>query len=182
MSQKTWMACGLCLSWAAGCASPRPSAVNYNVVTLSGATDLAAMDAAEGALAEHFTLARREAGTQTLTTLPTESEAVGGGERIGDVIGARRRERRYAEVRIEPAGSSVKVYCKVLVQEYDTDAHQVFSRDHATTDLPGDTPADRDAATTTEQNAVWRTKRRDKELERRILRDIQERLGGAEAS
>lgn len=173
---------GMMTAALAGCASPRPSAVNYNAITMSGATEDAVLDAAEGALAEHFQLARRDAGTRTITTLPTESTVTGKGERIGDVIGATRRERRTAEVRVEPAGPTVKVFCKVLVQEYDTDAHQVFSRDLASDDRPGDTPAQRDAATTTEQNAVWRTKMRDKEMERQILRDIQERLGGAKVS
>jgi hypothetical protein len=149
---------------------------------MSGATEAAVLDAAEGALAEHFPLARRDLGARRITTLATESAAPGGGERIGDVVGATRRERRRAEVVVEPASEGVKVFCKVLVQEYDTEAHQVFSRDHALDDRSRDTPAQRDAASTSEQNAVWRTKRRDKDLERRILRDVQSRLGGADAS
>lgn len=53
----------------------------------------------------------------------------------------------------------------------------MFRHDHRVSDIPDDTPIDRDAATTTEQNTVWRTIRRDKAAERRILEAILDQAG-----
>lgn len=55
----------------------------------------------------------------------------------------------------------------------------MFASDRSGSDTPGDyTAINRDAATTTEQNTVWRTVRRDKSVERNILNAIAERAGG----
>ncbi|MCK4658199.1 MAG: hypothetical protein KAV82_01640 [Phycisphaerae bacterium] len=171
---------GLLAMGAAGCSGSRPTALNYNVLRLSGASDAAVFDAAAQALREHFTIRHADRRTGVLEAVPVEMATTGGDGRLGDVVAAPRRERRTAEVRVESAGKLVKVFCKVLVQECDTQAHQMFNREHAISDLPTDTPADRDAATTTEQNTVWRTKRRDRELENQILRAVREQLAGAE--
>jgi hypothetical protein len=87
-----------------------------------------------------------------------------------------------AEVRVADAGDAVKVFCKVLVQQYESDERRLFVREHALSDLPTETPAAADAATSPEQNATWRTRGRDKVLERRILRAIQERVSARTGS
>jgi hypothetical protein len=154
--------------------------LNYNVLRLSGASEAAVFDAAAQALGEHFTVRRYDRATGILEAVPKETVAAGHSGRLGDVVAVPRRERRVAEMRVESAGAVVKVFCKVLVQEYDTQAHQMFNREHTLDDLPTDTPAERDAATTTEQNAVWRTQRRDRGLETQILRAVREQLAGAQ--
>ena len=164
---------------AAGCLEPRATALNYNVLRLSGAPEAAVFDAAARAMGEHFTIRRHDRAAGILEAVPIESIGAESRGRLRDVMAVPRRERRIAEVRVESVGSVVKIFCKVLVQEHDSQAHQMFGREHALDDLPTDTPAERDAATTTEQNAVWRTKRHDRELESRILRAVPEQLAGA---
>ncbi|MFH0979972.1 MAG: hypothetical protein V2A79_00350 [Planctomycetota bacterium] len=163
----------------AGCSAPQATALNYSVLRLADASQAAVFDAAAQALGEHFTIRRSDRVAGMLEAVPMEGVGKGSRGRLGDVVAVPRRERRVAEVRVESEGNLVKVFCKVLVQEYDTQAHQMFNREHALSDLPTDTPADRDAATTTEQNAVWRTQRRDKALEDRILRAVREQVAGA---
>jgi hypothetical protein len=74
-------------------------------------------------------------------------------------------------------GNDVNVYCKVVVQEQTTETHRMFAQDSTLSDVPHDTAIDRDAATTTQQNTVWRTVQRDKAAERRILEAVLERAG-----
>jgi hypothetical protein len=55
----------------------------------------------------------------------------------------------------------------------------MYAADRSGSDLPGQqTAIDRDAATTAEQNTVWRTLRRDTAAERQILDAILEHTGG----
>ena len=164
---------------AAGCVEPKATALNYSVLRLSGAPEAAVFDAAALALEEHFTIRRHDRAAGILEAVAIETVGTGSRGRLGDVMAIPRRERRTAEVRVESVGSMVKVFCKVLVQEHDSQAHQMFGREHALDDLPADTPAEREAATTTEQNAVWRTKRHDRELESRILRAVPQQVSGA---
>jgi len=58
----------------------------------------------------------------------------------------------------------------------------MFSNDLALNDAPTATAADRDAATTREQNEVWRVLRRDKLAERTVLQDIRKSLGMADGA
>lgn len=165
---------------AAGCAEMKPTGLNYHVLRLSGAPEAAVFDAAERALGEHFTIRRRDRAAGVLEGAPLEGVGAGGGGRLGDYVAMPRRERRIAEMRVEESGKVVKVFCKVLVQEYDTQAHEMFGKERSLHDLPTDTPAYREAATTTEQNAVWRTKHRDRGLETAILEALRERVPGAQ--
>ncbi len=74
------------------------------------------------------------------------------------------------EVRVADSGGAARVFCRVLIQEQTTQGHRMFASDRSGSDTPGDyTAINRDAATTTEQNTVWRTLRRDKSAERQIL-------------
>jgi hypothetical protein len=54
----------------------------------------------------------------------------------------------------------------------------MFASDRSGSDTPGDyTAINRDAATTAEQNSVWRTLRRDRAAERNIIAEITEPIG-----
>ena len=97
---------------------------------------------------------------------------------VGTRLRPSSRLRRLATVRVGQGAGVVNVYARVALQEQTTEAHRMFQRDHAISDIPGDTPIDREAATTSEQNTVWRTIGRDRAAERRILEAILEETGG----
>ena len=94
-------------------------------------------------------------------------------------LGRARPTRRVAQIRIEERSGELAVYCKVVVQEQATEVYRLREYDLKASTSPGETPIDREAATTRAQNTVWRTVRRDKGEERQILTAILERSGGA---
>jgi len=138
----------------------------------------AAFEAAELVLLDHFSIRTRDPGSGYLRTDYTETQGPHRGRRLGDALGAPRRVRKHAEVRVEPAGNGVNVWCKVLVEQFETDSHDMFAHEHSLSDLPSDTRVEADGATTPAQNAVWRPAGRDTLLERQIRREIQARLSG----
>jgi hypothetical protein len=84
------------------------------------------------------------------------------------------RVRRIAEVQADDLGGAVRVRCRVLIQNYESDERRLYVRDHSINDMPTDTPATREAATTARQNEMWRTRGRDRQLEQKIMQAILE--------
>jgi len=148
-----------------GCAASRPTPADYGARFVAQKDRAAVLDAAEAGLVDAgFKIDRRDAATGGVLSQPIE------GPRIDDRGSSRRRTRRIAEVRLDERGEAFKVYCKVEVQDLVTQGYGMFSQEKTVSDSPGEyTAINRDAATTTEQNTVWRTMRRDKPTERRIL-------------
>lgn len=150
------------------CESPGPTPLEYGVRSIAKRERAAMLDTAEAAMvAAGFQIDKRDAVAGVVTSLPDESPTTDRGRH------ARARTRRVAEVRFADGGDSVKVYCKVMVQELASGAYGLYAQDRATTDSPGEyTAINRDAATTEKQNTLWRTVRRDKMVERAILDQI----------
>lgn len=172
------VAVGLCVLLASGCSEPAATSLNFAVREVPRASSGAVWSAAVDAVREHFRIARMDRSAGRIETAPIETQEPGQSSRAGDMLGAERRVRRLADVRVQEADGGVQVYCKVLVQQYESDERRLFARDKCATDIPSETPADQEGATTAEQNAAWRTRGRDKVLERQILDSILERIGG----
>jgi hypothetical protein len=117
----------------------------------------------------------RDAGI--IITQPISEPYRSGLPRSGGRLSSQGRLRRVVQIRIDGRGGAVDVYCKVALEQQVTAAHRMFAYDRMGSDVPGETPIDREAATTTEQNTVWQTVRRDKAAERRILEAVLERAG-----
>jgi len=157
--------------------------MDYTVRHVQQTDRNAALDAAEAALIDlRYRIERRDPTEGVITTQPVEAQA--GLDSVRSVsLSSRAKTRRVVEVRVQNDDGATKVYCKVLIQEQSTQAHRMFASDRSGSDTPGDyTAINRDAATTTEQNTVWRTFRRDKSVERDILNAITERTGGEAGS
>jgi hypothetical protein len=139
----------------------------------------ATFHAADDALAElGYRVDRRDPSEGVLTTFPVRGTLQDEAAARRGRLGTPRPTRRVAQVRIEQRPGEVAVYCKVAVQEQTTEAYRLREYDLRTSDSPANTPIEREAATTKAQNTVWRTVRRDKAEERRILNAIIERAGG----
>ncbi len=164
--------CGLLLC-IGGCEAPGPTPIDFGVRHVERRDRAALLDSAEAALINAgFAVERRDADQGLLTGVPVEGGSHDAPSRPGG-LSSRSRTRRVAEVRLEPSADSFRVYCKVMVQEQVTRAYGMFNQERGGSDSPGENTAiNRDAATTTEQNTVWRTIRRDKPAERRILDSI----------
>ncbi len=175
---KAWfalsMACALAV--AAGCEGPSPTAQSHTPLRQRSVSPAAAFAAAEQVLGERFPIQVREPRNGLLRTAHIDTVSSGPSGRLTDGLSTPRRVRKSAEVRVEPADDGVKIWCQVVVEQNETSAHRMFAQEHSLSDLPSDTPADAEGATTAEQNTVWRYKGRDRQLEREIRRAIQELL------
>jgi hypothetical protein len=152
----------------AGCAAPGPTAQNFLV---RHATDLprdAVFARAEVALLElGYQIDRADSAEGVLTTQPVmgaESAKSASGFGLGRVT-----VRTVAEVRVQAAETGSTVFCRVRVEQLATASHAAFLQDRGASDLPSQTPIDREGATTEEQNAVWTMIRRDRAKERAII-------------
>ena len=162
-----------------GCVSARMSPLNYGVRHLQGDDSAAAFAAAHTALIDlGYKIDRSDPTTGVIKTEPILTTPSAARTSVGTRLRPSSRLRRLATVRVGQGAGVVNVYARVALQEQTTEAHRMFQRDHAISDIPGDTPIDREAATTSEQNTVWRTIGRDRAAERRILEAILEETGG----
>ncbi len=153
------------LSWlAAGCAAPGASARDATVRRFENTDRVSVLDAAILALGEYgYAIDPRAARDGVLRTYPLDM-MVGTG-----ALRRRRARRSVSTTHVQQSEGLVTAYCRVEIQERSTEARRLWAHEHDLSDLPIDTPIDREGATTQEQNTVWRTVGRDKAKERSIL-------------
>lgn len=171
---RDWKLALPCASWllVGGCASSGLSSLNFAVRQVPGTDRAVVFGATRAALVDlGYRIDRSDLAEGVMTTYPLPGRS--GSARHGwSFQRPRNRIRHVVQVRFAESAEAVNVYCKVVVQEQTTEAHRMFARDLMSSDTPGRTPIDREAATTTEQNTAWQTIRRDKAAERRILEAI----------
>ncbi len=159
--------------WVGGCASTGLSPLNFGIRHIQDGNRTAVFDAARAALTDlSYRIDRADPVAGLIEAQPIRTAAGAAPARMEMRLSSHTRLRTIAYVHITQGTERVSVYCKVVVQELATEAHRMFRHDHRASDIPGDTAIDREAATTTEQNTVWQTIRRDKAAERRILKTI----------
>ncbi|MFQ5491708.1 MAG: hypothetical protein ACE5GE_13400 [Phycisphaerae bacterium] len=166
-----------------GCAGPAggpsPSMRRYTMLREVGISQSSAFAAAEQALARRFRIELRQPKAGLLRTVPVSSVEQRSSATLSAALGVQSPVRRYVEVRVLAEGGDVTIGCKAIVQENQAVAHRTFERERGLTDIPSDTPADREAGATMEQRAVWKTTGRDQTLERDICRSIEQILRDA---
>jgi glyoxylate carboligase len=175
-----WSIASLCATWlfAGGCASPGPSPFNYGVRHVQDGDAAAVFWTAHATLGNlGYRIGPADPAAGEIITQPTATTPDAERAHVGTRAASRSRLRRVVHVRVARSADAVNVYCQVAIQEQTTEAHRMFRRNHMISDTPGETPIDREAATTDEQNMVWQTIARDKAAERRILEAILERTG-----
>ncbi len=156
----------------AGCSSPGPSAQAYNLRQFPAVPRDTLFARAEQALLElGYQPDKVDEAKGLLTSVPVIGDGRGEPTRGGIALGST-TVRTMAEIRIVPSGGGCSVYCRVVIQQLTTAAHAMFMQDRGASDVPSDTPIDREGATTAEQNEVWTTIRRDRAKERAILEAI----------
>lgn len=156
-----------------GCAAPQPTALTYSIRHLSVTDSSSVILAAQRALvSEGYRIDRVDEDVFTITTQPLKTKASQENIPRTRFGGPHLQLQRLANIRLVPRGDTIKVHCKVLLQEYVTEMHRFMNWERQGLDTPNATPIQREGATTVEQNTVWRTIRRDKQQERRILETI----------
>jgi hypothetical protein len=164
----------LLLFATSGCETPTPTARSFNYMRLPTTSKSDAYTAAREVMRERFRIEHEDRGAGIIRAFPQESaEAVFQG-RVGDIVGVPRRVRKVATVHVTGSEKASEVFCKVVVQQDETEDRRLFDREMSIDDTPISTPVDRGSATTTEQNTIWRTTGRDKAMERAIRLAIDE--------
>lgn len=153
-----------------GCAAPQISHLQFGSRRIPGATRSAVFATAQQVLVDlGYRLRRADPESGVITTEPTavklDTESVGGRA----TLSSSGRGRRIVEVRLVEGSSGANVHCRVAIQLLTTEAHRMFRHEAVGADIPNETAIDLEAASTAEQNAVWKTIRRDKPAERQIL-------------
>jgi hypothetical protein len=129
----------------------------------------AAFDAARTVMGQYFTVASADTDSGVILSAP---RPMAGNVLSGGPL------RQIARVRICRAEGGVVAYAAVNVQRQSSEAMQQMARGDLSADgPPHQTPAQLEGATTPQQNESWLTERRDRELEFKILNDIQSALG-----
>jgi hypothetical protein len=101
------------------------------------------------------------------------------GDEPARVLGAA-SARQVATMQVQKRGDQVVARACVAVQSLGTDVFRTLPRtgDNYST-VPDETPAQKEAATTAEQNQSWRTERYDHQTERKMLDDLAAALQGS---
>jgi len=159
-----------------GCASTAPDLSNYCVRQVSATQPQQLLNLAEDVLQTHnFAIYERDdmIGRLRARVIVDAGSPPPRNRRIHRLTGD---ARRHADVWVKTNAQQLAIYCKVLLQQRVTEAHRMLQRDYTGNDTPNDTPIDRDAATTEEQNTLWRTLRRDRRSERELLDAIEQAI------
>ena len=172
-----WWTLGLVL--VGGCATPGPVTLDYTTRQILPRDRSAVVDAAEAALVSlGYRIEQNDVPRGVIMGRQVDGVPLEGRAHPGVGLRSTAGGRRIAELRLHETADAVRIYCRVNVQEQATQAHRLFVFDRSGGgDAPSETPIERDAATTTEQNTLWRTVGRDRTAERAILAAVIERTG-----
>ena len=157
-----------------------PQAGGFASVRLPDVGLGAVRTAGGAAFREHFRVDPAASSDSVLVAKPSDVEGRAEEEsaRVRDVLAvSRNRRRQLAELHMTQEGRDVQVRCRVIIQRLDTAERAAFAAERGD-DRPGHTPIDRSGPDSPMQREEWVNVGRDRQLERTILMDIQQRLTG----
>jgi len=170
--------CLTCGCRVPGCSDPAPTTRTFSHLHLPQTARDRAFDVAAVVMSDQYPVATSDRVSGIIRAQPIEVRDQDGPRRPGEVLGTGRRIRRVATAQVTGSDTEADIWCKVVVEQFAGDSVATLRNDLGYTDAPTATAADRDGATTTEQNEIWRTLHRDKQAERSVLRAIEATLGG----
>jgi len=150
-----------------GCNAPTPGTTR----ALGDVSYTEAFATSREVMAQHFSVLSANPDTGQITCRPAVADVQG--ERILGGSPA----RRLAKLQLRREGPVVLAHASVALQRegsYARNARANYTENYD--EVPNLTPADQTAATTPDQNELWRTERYDHALERNILDDIYRQL------
>ncbi len=128
-----------------------------------------AFRAARTVTAQYFTVASADRSSGVIKSAP---KTVAPDMALGSA------ERQLATITVRQRGSVMTAYAMVEIQRQGVAMKRHVGFAEVYDGPPSHTPAEREAATTPEQNEYWITRRRDRALENKILTDIYRALHG----
>ena len=115
-------------------------------------------------MGQYFSVAKFDPQTGEIHSRPMSVER--GSERLIGESPA----RKVGKLSIRKANGKVVAYSSVILQTEESEIYQLQNISYD--EIPNTTPAQGTAATTSQQNKVWKTQKYDHALERQILDDL----------
>lgn len=167
---------GLAAVLVAGCTAPGPAPRPEQERVIAAATPEQVLAEATAILRREFGRVHVNAEARQVTTDPVEFSTERESGTVRDLYRGRSVMRRAAHFQVGQRGGTTVARLRVDVERQDTERRAaVPPAGSRLSDLPGqDTPIDRDAATTAEQNTVWTFVRRDTRLASALLEELQD--------
>lgn len=148
---------------------------------LAGTRTDQAFDAAVYAMRQWFTRVEPRPTEGLVRGVSFEYVQKGGTERLRDAIGFKNRLRRTGRIVVRPYDVGCIVVCRIDRDRLDTADHRVFRQNETINDLPSETPIEREAGVSAEQQQAWTPMPRDRALERMILDLVRDRAASTSA-
>lgn len=145
---------------------------------ISGAEPAEVFVGAQAILRREFGPLKVESESMRLTSRPIEFRTSSDSGTARDLYGGRSTMRRTAYFVASSRGGEAVARLRIEIERQDTARQEAFQpdRDRRLGDAPSQTPIERDAATSSDQNAVWTYVKRDRRLERELLAELQEQF------
>jgi len=157
-----------------GCASELDSR-RFQARLIRGASADEVFAAAQVILRREFGRLDVDQETRQIVSAPRESQTSSESGTARDLFGGPSTIRRVARLRVSSRPEGALARLRVDIERRDTTRSEVFQPDrYRLSDAPGQTAIERDAATSSRQNAVWTFVRRDRRLERALLAELEE--------
>jgi hypothetical protein len=150
-------------SWAGGCGGP-----SLATQRSLGAVDYGqAFAAAEGVFSQYFTIDHASQATGESVSSPEDLTAAPEGLLSSPAT------RRLATMQVDRQDGQVVARLTIEVQRQRRELYRQMKMDTENySTVPNRTPAEVEAATTTEQNETWETQRYDRAMEAKILQQL----------
>lgn len=163
------------LIWA-GCAQDLESR-RFQSNLIRGAEPSEVFDSAQVILRREFGPLVADRDAWRIATLPAEYQTSSDSGTARDLYRGRSTMRRTAHFSVNRHAEGAVVRLRIDIERQDTERREAFHPEaQRMSDAPSQTPIERDAATSAQQNAIWTFVRRDVRLERELLAELQERF------
>ncbi|MEK6642769.1 MAG: hypothetical protein AABZ08_02580 [Planctomycetota bacterium] len=181
MKKIVLIACSLLtIGGCSGLEEPSPSRARnegWATIRLPNTSRADAFEAGQYAMKQWFRIEQVSPVDGQIRSAMAEYDQRGGTERIRDAVKTKNRMRRSASLYVQEQGTDCIARCIVRVQRLDTADHRIYRDTNQFVDYPNETPIDRDAGITAEQDQVWTDMPRDRRLETDILNVLRSKLG-----
>ena len=166
----------VCVAALAGC-TQGTDAKAFHIRTIATSDGEDVFQAAQVVLRREFGPLEVDSQLHRLQSRPSEYRTTSTSGTARDLYRGESVMRRIAYLSVSPRHDETIVRIRIEIERQDTERREVFQPESSRlSDAPGRTPIERDAATTTAQNTVWTFVRRDYQLERALVSELQEQF------
>lgn len=168
------------LLWLNGCTAPSGGLTGQQTRSIAAPPE-EVLRVAAGLLRRELGSARVDQDARSVLGIGPDYSTRTASGTARDLVGGRSTLRRVAQFNVGPRGMGSVARLRISIERQDTTRTMVAAAPmERISDTPAYTPIERDAATTDRQNTVWSSVRRDRELERRLLSELEEYFAPAE--